>query len=317
MAMDELAIVDWLRRRVGDTVRSGAAVDGSLSVRGIGDDMAVVDVAGTSILSSSDMLLDGRHFDTAKHAYDAIGRKAIHCCLSDCAAMAVRPVAVTVSVALCEAMTDDQTKSLLDGMLAAAGAFDVELAGGDTTRWASPLAIDVSVVAEPWSGIDPVPRSGAKVGDALFVTGPLGGSGLGKHLTFTPRIHEARTIAQVFGADLHAMIDISDGLSLDLWRICQASGVGATLNESALATIISDDAKAAAQQDGTAPLTHVFTDGEDFELLLAAKGNGATFRRMAELDAPPVYVGTVVEAGLSLATDDGRIVAIEPKGFVH
>jgi len=315
--MDELEFIDWLRERAGKVAPPGDVVGRLALPYGIGDDMAVVDVPGGRVLFSSDMLLDGRHFDTTSHAFGAIGRKAINCCLSDCAAMAVKPVAVTVSVALCQAMTDEQTKSLMEGMLAAAAAFDVQLVGGDTTRWSSPLVVDVAVVATSYPNIDPVTRSGAKVGDALFVTGPLGGSGLGRHLTFTPRIAEARTLADALGDDLHAMIDISDGLSLDLWRVCRASGVGATLNESALATVISDDAKALAAQDGAPPLTHLLTDGEDFELLLAVTGNGKTFRRIAELDAPPVYIGTVVEAGLNLVASDGGVVAIEPKGFVH
>jgi len=307
MAMDELAFIEWLRNCVG----------GAESPHGIGDDMAVVDVSGERVLFSSDMLLDGRHFDTTRHAYDAIGRKAINCCLSDCAAMAVKPVAVTVSVALQDTMTDAQTKSLFEGMLAATNAFDVKLVGGDTTRWSSPLAVDVNVLATPFPNIDPVTRSGAKVGDAIFVTGPLGGSGLDRHLDFTPRITEARAIAEALGNDLHAMIDISDGLSLDLWRVCQASGVGATLNESALVSLISDDAQALAERDGTSPIEHVLGDGEDFELLLVTTGNGTTFRKVLELDAPPVFIGTIVEAGLNLATSDRRTIALEPKGFVH
>ncbi len=174
-AMDELEFIDWLRERVGERARPAEAGDRRALPYGIGDDMAVVDVPGGRVLFSSDMLLDGRHFDTTKHAYDAIGRKAINCCLADCAAMAVKPVAVTVSLAFSQSMTDDQTKALMEGVLAAAGAFDVQLVGGDTTRWSSPLAIDVSVVAAPYPNIDPVTRGGAKVGDAFFVTGPLGG----------------------------------------------------------------------------------------------------------------------------------------------
>lgn len=309
MAMDELAIIEWLRERTGGGKAAGA--------RGIGDDMAVVDTPGGTVLFSSDMLLDGRHFDTTKHPYEAIGRKAINCCLSDCAAMAVQPLATTVSVALSEAMTDEQTKALMEGMLSAAAAFDVNLVGGDTTRWSSPLAIDVAVVAAPHPGIDPITRFGAKVGDGLFVTGRLGGSGLGRHLDFTPRITEAMRLAQSLGESLHAMIDISDGLSLDLWRLCQASGVGATLWEVLLRVLVSQDAKQLADQDGTPPLTHLLTDGEDFELLLAVAGDRETLARCERLGVPILPIGTITEKGLALEQTDGNVVALEPKGFVH
>ena len=278
---------------------------------GIGDDMAVVESPSGCLLISSDMLLDGVHFDTSRHALTQIGRKVIACSLSDCAAMAVRPLAATVSVALSGGHEMAEAQELYGGMLALAEEYQLAVVGGDTTRWDHPLAIDVAIAAAPYEGIEPVTRSSAKPGDSLYVTGPLGGSLLGRHLDFTPRIHEARALADQLGDRLHAMIDISDGLGLDLWRMCEASKAGATLDERQLQAVISDDAKRAAAADGATPLEHALGDGEDFELLLAVGGG---------VGRPGVSlypVGQVTETGLTMRRTDGRIEPLKPRGWVH
>ncbi len=311
MGDDELAFVDWLRQRE----RRHPAVE-----LGIGDDMAVV-VAGAPggdrshgrLLLASDMFLDGVHFDTTCHAPALIGRKSIACNLSDCAAMAVRPLAATVSLALPTAGSMSDARRVLEGAFQIAEAFDLPIVGGDTTRWAHPLAIDVAITATPYDGFEPVRRSGAVPGDVLLVTGPLGGSLLGRHLTFTPRVREARALAETLGDRLHAMIDISDGLSLDLWRLCTASGVGAVLDQRQLERVVSDDAAAAAAEGDRSPLEHALSDGEDFELLLAVAPEAAGDVGGAWL-AP---VGVVTPSGLALRQDDGRTVPLEPRGYVH
>ncbi len=302
MARFELDFVDWLRNRQRD--RPGVPL-------GIGDDMAMVEATSGPVLISSDMLLDGVHFDTAQHKLSQIGRKAVACGLSDCAAMAVKPVAVTVSVALPRRSSLSDAQELYTGMAAIADEYAVAIVGGDTTRWDHPMAIDVTVLAVPRDGIEPVKRSGAKPGDTLYVTGPLGGSRLGKHLDFTPRVHESRSLAESLGDRLHAMIDISDGLSLDLWRVCQASGAGATLLEDALEAVISDEARTVAASEGGAPLEHALCDGEDFELLMAVSG---------EVTEPPVRlwrIGEMTGGELLLQTSDGRTEPLSPKGYIH
>ncbi len=341
MAWDELEFVEWLRKQQGNYAGVGL---------GIGDDMAAVRVGSDLLLVSSDMLLDGVHFDTTRHEPEQIGRKAVACSLSDCAAMAVRPLAATVSVALPAAgLTEPRAaplyakrqglaranfrvsgtsprlqaaarggefdaKALFRGMFAIAAEYDVAIVGGDTTRWQHPLAIDVAITATPFEGIDPVTRAGARHTDALYVTGPLGGSLLGRHMAFTPRVDEARTIAETLGPRLHAMIDISDGLSLDLWRMCKASGVGAILDENDLQSVVSDDARRLAadpQRGEQTALEHVLGDGEDFELLLAVSGEpsapGAQLHR----------VGTVTDSDLRIRRLNGRVEPLEPKGFLH
>jgi thiamine-monophosphate kinase len=225
--------------------------------------------------------------------------------------MAVRPVAVVASVALPASWSMADAQRLYDGMDEVAAQFDAAIVGGDTTRWAHPLVIDVAITAEPYDGIRPVLRSGAKPGDRLYVTGPLGGSLLQRHLTFTPRVREAHALAADLGDRLHAMIDISDGLSLDLWRICEASGVGAIVDEAEIEHVISEDARRAAAVDDRPPLAHALGDGEDYELLLAVAGD------VAEPPVPLHAVGRVVEDGLLIRRADGQIEQLKPKGWVH
>jgi len=305
MAFDELQFVDWLSQRQRSSIAEPPVA------LGIGDDMAMVVTDGGRILVSSDMLLDGVHFDLSRHDAALIGRKAIACSLSDCAAMAVRPLALTVSVALPKELDRGTVERIFEGMFTTAEEFETSIVGGDTTRWAHPLAIDVNVTATPFDGVSPVTRSGARVRDRLYVTGPLGGSLLSRHLEFTPRVREAEKIARSLGDRLHAMIDISDGLSLDLWRVCEASGVGAALDERRLADVISKHAEVAAETDGRTPLEHALSDGEDFELLLAVDG-------VADVPGVPLFeIGNIVDEGLTLTRIDGSTEPIAPKGFVH
>ena len=302
MAGDELELIEWLRRRQGSHPR--------VSV-GIGDDMAVLRSHADRMLVSSDLLLDGVHFDSTRHTRFQIGRKAVARTMSDCAAMAVCPMAITFSVAIPTSLDLNAVHELFDGVFAGAAEFDVPLVGGDTARWDHPLAMDVNVIAEPFTRIEPKTRCGARVGDQILVTGELGGSLLGRHLQFTPRIVEARLLAERLGSDLHAMIDVSDGLSLDLWRICEASGVGAVLVEQRLLDVVSDDANRMAALDLRTPLDHVLGDGEDYELLVAVAPQAET------TGLPLRLIGHVVERGLALLRINGSVEALTPRGFVH
>src|SRR3990172_5970877 len=192
-------------------------------------------------------------------------------------------------------------------MFSMAEEFDLAIAGGDTNRWSHPLAIDVAVTATPYPGIEPVRRCGARPGDELYVTGPLGGSLLGHHLAFQPRVREAQGLSGRLGQRLHAMIDITDGLSLDLWRLCEESKVGAELNERQLRGIISEDAKQSAASSGRTSLDHALTDGEDFELLMAVDGE-ATGTKF-----PLFRVGRITESKLTIARDGGKVELLIPR----
>jgi thiamine-monophosphate kinase len=227
--------------------------------------------------------------------------------------MAVRPVAAAVSVALPPGWQLADSQQLYGGMREMADAFDCSIVGGDTTGWAQRLAIDAALIGEPFPGVTPVRRDGAKVGDALLVTGKLGGSLLGRHLKFTPRVREARTLAEAWGDALHAMMDISDGLSLDLHRMCRASNVGAILEQNLLSEIVHLDAVAASERDERSPLEHALSDGEDFELLLAVDPKAAA----STLPTTVYRVGVVTDAGLKLRQADGTKRALTPEGYEH
>jgi thiamine-monophosphate kinase len=306
MSRGENALVRWLQERFA---RQSERVE-----VGIGHDCAVLRLDGTRVAITADMLLDGVHFDARNHEYEQIGRKAIACSLSDCAAAACEPRAATVSVALTNAMSMTDVQRLYEGMAGLAAEFGCAIVGGDTTSWAGPLAIDVAMLAEPMSPRGPLLRSGARIGDAIFVSGPLGGSLLGKHLTFVPRLMLARRLAAE--SAVHAMMDISDGLSMDLDRLCQASDCGAELRVDLLEPVISDDARKMARQDGRSPLDHALADGEDFELLVVGDDN------LGRMGLALLPVGRIVrrQAGgptMTIVSPDGRREPIAPRGFEH
>src|SRR5437660_1341196 len=207
--MGEFAYIDWLRRLT--------PADPRVQV-GPGDDTAVLRLTpGAPCLVTTDMLLEGSCFRLSEAGPRRVGRKAMAVNLSDIAAMAGRPVAAVVSAGLPRAGGRALAEELYRGLREVADAFDTAIAGGDTNSWDGPLVISVTVLGEATER-GPVRRSGARPGDWLLVTGPLGGSILGKHLEFTPRVREALQLHQV--ADLHAMIDISDGLAADVNHLC-------------------------------------------------------------------------------------------------
>ena len=299
----EFGLIAWIRERS----KAGGRVP-----LGIGDDCASLNFSpGAEVLVTTDMLMDGRHFRLAEVGAEAVGYKALAVNLSDIAAMAGVPVAAFVAVALPRGGAVEVAKELHAGMAPLAERFGVTLAGGDTNAWDGPLVVTVTLVGEATPrGV--VRRSGAQPGDAILVTGPLGGSLTRRHLHPTPRIAEALALAEV--ATIHAMIDISDGLASDLGHILDESGgLGATLD--AASTPIHDDARAM----GGDPLDHALHDGEDFELCLTLSQNEAN-RLLA--DPPPGVtlhrIGTIeVEAGLRLRRPDGSISSLAAKGFDH
>src|SRR5437764_15359046 len=203
--MGEFAFIDWLRRRTPADARV---------LIGPGDDTAAVRFTpGAPCLVTTDMLLDGSCFRLAEACPRRVGRKAMAVNLSDMAAMAGRPVAAVVSVGLPRQGGRALAEELYLGLRDVADAFETAIVGGDTNSWDGPLVISATVLGEA-TGRGPVTRAGARPGDWLLVTGLLGGSILGKHLDFTPRIREAQRLHAE--ADLHALIDVSDGLAADV-----------------------------------------------------------------------------------------------------
>jgi thiamine-monophosphate kinase len=278
-----------------------------------GDDMAAAEPGAAPLLWSSDMLMDGVDFDSSVHDWRSIGRKAMAVSLSDCAAMAAAPLAALCAIALEQRLPMRAALDLQAGVAEAARAAGCRVVGGDTNSWPQPSVICVTVSARPEPGRAPVTRRGARPGAALYLTGKLGGSILGRHMRPPLRIDVALAMNRELGP--LAMIDISDGLAIDLSRMLEASGCGAELEAPLLEDVIHDDARTLARQTGRPPLAHALHDGEDFELLAALP---APLPKALAERFGLALIGRVVEgAEMTLVARDGQRRPIEPRGWEH
>jgi thiamine-monophosphate kinase len=234
-------------------------------ITGPGDDCAVLDLGlpDDYILFKTDAVVEGVHFTSATPP-DKIGRKALGRVLSDIAAMGGTPSAALVTLGLPPHYQVPMVEAVYQGLNALATEWKTSVVGGETTTNPGGMLLSIALLGTV-AKTRCIHRSGAKPGDAIFVTGQLGGSIAGKHLDFEPRISEGLWLAKHF--EIHAMIDLSDGLGGDLKHILRASGVGAELSTAAIP--ISREAKLQAKMESSAkpPLLAALTDGEDFELL--------------------------------------------------
>jgi thiamine-monophosphate kinase len=284
-----------------------------------GDDAAVLrPPALRRTVVTVDMLMEGTDFILGPDCSPrAIGHKALAVSLSDLAAMGARPEAAVVAVALPRHGGDTLGREIEVGIEALAAEYGVTLAGGDTNAWDGPLVISTTAIGSVRPGAA-WRRDGARAGDVLVVTGGFGGSLLGRHLAVAPRVREALFIAGHFA--VHAAIDCSDGLSLDLARMMAASG---TCGVVRLADVpIHADALRRAARDGGTALEHALGDGEDFELILAMPPEAAralvAAAGTAPLDLPITVIGTVVAGtGLVAEAADGVRSPLEPRGYIH
>ncbi len=297
----EFEYIAWLRARTPTDPRV---------LIGPGDDCAALTPLARELLVTTDMLMDGTDFVLPEVGPRRVGRKAMAVNLSDIAAMAGTPTAAVVSVAL-PRDGRELAQELYLGLREVADAFGVALVGGDTNTWDGPLVISVTAMGEA-TARGPVRRSGARPGDWVFVTGPLGGSILGHHLDFTPRVRESLRLHEA--VDLRAMLDISDGLTADLNHICEESRCGALLVADAIP--VSTAARELSRTSGRTPLAHALGDGEDFELVFAVSPeDGAELLR-----EPPIAglakIGECVESGLWLEAGGVR-TPLAPTGWVH
>ena len=234
-------------------------------VAGAGDDCAILDLGIPErwVLFKTDAVVEGVHF-AGEAPPEKIGHKALGRALSDIAAMAGTPTAAVISLGLPTGFDPDRVEKIYLGLGALARRHDVAIVGGEVTENPGGVWISVSLIGTVQRG-RAVLRSGAKVGDAIFVTGTLGGSLAGRHLEFEPRLNEARWLAGNFS--VHAMIDLSDGLASDLQHLLNAGSVGAEVLKSSIP--ISRDAKKRFR-DGSStrpPFAAAMLDGEDFELM--------------------------------------------------
>ena len=279
---------------------------------GIGDDAAVIDSHGQDLVVTTDSIMDGVHFRLSEVRPRRVGKKAISVNLSDLAAMGAEPAAVFLS--LCLPRLDAQTiaAEIFEGVCEQAHLYQVAVAGGDTNCWDGPLVVHITAVGKV---VDNVvwTRSGARVGDAIVVTGPLGGSLLGKHLDFAPRLDLAAKLRS--HRIVSAAMDISDGLTIDLLRMADASGCGALLDLDRLP--ISAAARQLAGGNLEQALQHALGDGEDFELILAiAAADLEQARALVGADNIHVVGEFISRTGL-WARDAGRYRQLPATGYVH
>jgi thiamine-monophosphate kinase len=285
---------------------------------GAGDDCAVLDfgLPGKLFLFKADAVVEGVHF-TKETPPEKIGRKALARCLSDIAAMAGTPTAALVTIALPDNFEQELVAKIYDGLNALAKKSGVAIVGGETTKNSGGILILISMLGTVGRGKQ-ILRSGAKIGDAIFVTGELGGSLAEKHLDFEPRLEEARWLAENF--PVHAMIDLSDGLAGDLRHVLKTSGVGAELLKSAVP--ISREAKLAAKKCSAKPaFVAALTDGEDFELSFMVAGKDAVKLADAWREKFPKLklscIGKIVAGEGILIRDRSGSHKFNANGYVH
>lgn len=252
--MDELKLIEYARR----LPKAGPKVS-----LGIGDDGAILPPpdANHEWILTSDMLVEGVHFDPRVSRPQEWGKKAVHVNVSDVAAMGGLPQFMLVSIGLPKKYALSKARHILKGINDAARRWKITLVGGDTVR-SEKIVIDVMMIgvirAKRW-----VTRSGAKRGDVIFVSGKLGGSYESKkHLNFVPRVRESQFLVRHYR--VHAMMDLSDGLAKDLRTLTKASQVGALLDERSI-PLASPKLQ----------LKNAFLDGEDFELLFCLSAKDA------------------------------------------
>lgn len=301
--MNELDLIDWLRPRLPS--REDVLL-------GAGDDCALLATAGLESLAvTTDTLLEGTHFRPADEPR-RVGWKSIAVSLSDLAGMGCAPRWAVTGLGLRRGAPEGWAQGFAEGLIAGAEAAEVALVGGDYTTGTGPTSVTLTAIGSPFSG-GPLRRDGARPGDVLVVTGALGGAAAGRHLDVALRLAESRALCAT-GA-VRAMMDLSDGLALDLRRLCRASGVGAAVRAEDVP--VHADARAAS---GGTPLGRALGDGEDFELLAAVRPDRwPAVRRAWDLPTPLTAIGEVTgEAeGLRLIDADGTPRPWPQGGYVH
>ncbi|TXE03271.1 thiamine-phosphate kinase [Algoriphagus aquimarinus] len=331
--LGEFGLIDHLNEKV--------IIKNSSTLKGIGDDAAVIEAGDMVKVVTTDLLVEGVHFDLSYAPLPHLGFKAVAVNVSDVAAMNAVPKQITVSIALSNRFSVEAIDALYEGIHAACEHYGVDLIGGDTTASRSGLVISVTAIGE--ANPEQISyRSGAKENDILCVTGDLGGAlvglqilerekevflanpdmkpDLGKYTLVTARqlkpdarvdiIHELREMEVV----PTSMMDISDGLASEIFHICKASGVGATIYEDKLP--IDKQTFDTAVELNLDPITCVMNGGEDYELLFTIDQ-----KDFAKLEKHPDihFIGHITKSdeGKFLVTKSGTAVQIKAQGWKH
>jgi thiamine-monophosphate kinase len=278
---------------------------------GIGDDAAIIKSPKKDelILFTCDTLVSDVHFILKETTGFDVGWKAMGAGISDIAAMGGYPRNAIVSLALPSYISMDYVNKLIKGMNKAASKFGVDIVGGDTVSSRKETVVTVSVIGTVLKN-KLVLRGGAKNGDKILVTGTLGGSIFKKQFNFIPRVKESNWL--VGNGRINAMMDITDGLSLDLQRLVTESKSGALLYEKCIP--ISKDAEKLKN-----PLAHVMNDGEDFELLFTSSDSVSLLEKWPFKDVKLSVIGEITKqkGRIEIKKGNGKIEAIIPKGYEH
>ena len=313
-----------------------------LVLKGIGDDAAVLKtVPGQHLLLSTDTFIEGIHFDLAFQTLRDVGFRAGAANLSDIAAMGGRPMCLLVSIAVPAHVPAQHIRAIYRGIMDACDSSRVELVGGDTSSSPGNIFLNLTIIGAIPSN-RALTRSGAKVGDRLYVTGTLGDARAGlhilqtrarrrqksrlsviekflirRHLRPTPRLGIGQALATRGVA--HAAIDLSDGLSGDVGHICENSQVGIEIRANALP--LSPQLHAFARSNHLDPFAFALSGGEDYELLFAAgaKHHETVLNLSRRTGVPIAWIGEIKpkKSGRRLRLPQGLARKLVPKSYRH
>lgn len=295
--MDERSFHAWLRR----TEPPNAALVP------LGDDAAVLPPQTKPLVWCCDTVAEGTHFVAGIDPV-LIGHKAVARNLSDLAAMGAAPVGMLLALVLPRGCPDALPQQITQGARAAGALFSCPLFGGDTTTHDGGIVVNVSMLGRPMAE-QALTRCGAVAGDVVVVTGSFGGSGLGRHLRITPRIDEIAALLELVRPS--AMIDVSDGLLLDVTRLAEASGCGFELDADLVP--VHDD----ALQAGGDAVLRACTEGEDFELLFTLPASAWAKLQAHWVHATPLTRVGVMTAGARRVVRGGAPWTVCEQGHVH
>jgi len=324
-----------------ERITSQVQIKNKSTIKGIGDDAAILDYGEKMVVVSSDLLTEGVHFNLMYVPLKHLGYKAVVVNLSDICAMNAIPKQIVVNIAISSKFSVEAVDELYSGIHLACEKYGVDLVGGDTTSSLTGMTISITVLGEAFKD-EIVYRNGAKPNDLLCVTGDLGGAYMGLQLLerenevfkvneyMQPQLEgfhyilerqlkpEARVdIVSAFkklGIKPTSMIDISDGLSSEIHHLCKNSNVGCNVYEDKI--VMDYQTRVMAEELNINPLVAALNGGEDYELLFTVSMNDYD---KIKNDPDFTIIGHITEAseGLNLITTGGSSIRLEAQGWNH